>query len=1292
MGGGGGGGGGSGNGAGNGNGSGDGNGDGSGDGANGDGSGAGSCGQGSGGSCTNCRSGTSAGDPVDALTGEVFTLPKTDLFLPGPFDLRVDRTYSSFATKRDVGLGWGWTHSLAWQGELHRDHILIHNGLGQTVRFPRLARPGESASLQGWALLRTRNRYVLRAGDEFMHVFAPEREQKHLLTLRAIELRKRGVVTLTHHRGRVASVTDAAGRVIHFTRDAAGRITALRVPSPDGQELVAARYGYDGAGNLSEAIDADGRRWEYGYDEHHRLVSMTIPGTDGAPGIRHRYVYDLEGRCVETWGERADGLAEPAIDTSVTLLADGRTKAKGFLHARIDFLDEGYVEVSDSVRVQRFFAGPGARPSKAVNGRGQVTSREFDAEGNVVRHVDANQAVWEYAYDELGLVVSSVDPEGRRTRFVRDAEGRVLRAEDAAGRVYEFGRTPDGEVAWARGPKGGMTTYRHDARGLFVEKVAADGGRTSYERDTHGNVVRTTLPNGGVHTASYDHWGRILTETFPDGRSFRYLHSASGRLLETHDSIGRVRSRAYDALGQVISETEPNGATWRYRFVGAGWLAETTDPLGLVARARYNPEGWLLSLENGSGERTEYEHGLSGAVVGEKTFDGRRVRYLRDGRDYIVGIVDATGKTEIERNKVGQVVKITAPDGSERSFRHDARGALVEASTPGAKLRWKRDVDGEVIREDVEAGGRTHHVETARDIMGRRLAMSTSAGHTVEVKRDVLGLPAVLIADGREVERIERDAHGWPIKRALAAGGEIVDELDAAGRLRRRRVEELGGAVRSSAEPEYLGAQAGQVDKTYAYTAVNELASVTTSADGTVEYEYDLRRRLLKRQGRRVDESFGHDAAGNPHPAGEARSYAAGGRITHRASFDYDYDARGRVVAKHRRLDDGARETTRFHYDAWDLLRRVEAPDGTVVTMTYDAFARRIEKRVARRDERSGQERWVETTRYVWDRVAIVHELRTRAASTEPLVHTYLYEDSDATVPLAGRGFDGGSSWLHFVHELNGSAEEVVDGAGRLVARATHTAYGRWSWSGAEAARSLPFRFPGQLEDAETGLHDNRYRSYDPDAGRYLTPDPIGLDGGLELYAYGPNPVAWVDPMGWRHRMTVTAAPEGFEATHSRQVGGRPQYESGMHDCPGGPPASENLRSRARCHTEQKFAHDLMQSGRAFEGEQFQLTGQYPPCPNCHRALQHAADRSGANVDYEWPGPDGEMQRISYRPKTPPRGSGSQATQLVSEDGESGDYQMVPDPSRRNGYRYRDYGDASSTYSTLSGELPELDD
>jgi RHS repeat-associated protein len=82
---------------------------------------------------------------------------------------------------------------------------------------------------------------------------------------------------------------------------------------------------------------------------------------------------------------------------------------------------------------------------------------------------------------------------------------------------------------------------------------------------------------------------------------------------------------------------------------------------------------------------------------------------------------------------------------------------------------------------------------------------------------------------------------------------------------------------------------------------------------------------------------------------------------------------------------------------------------------------------------------------------------------------------------------------------------------GALAGRASSTAWGQTTWVG-EA--STPWRFPGQYADPETGLHYNVFRYYRPQAGRYLSPDPLGLAPAPNPYAYPPNPTALVDPWG----------------------------------------------------------------------------------------------------------------------------------------------------------------------------------
>lgn len=76
--------------------------------------------------------------------------------------------------------------------------------------------------------------------------------------------------------------------------------------------------------------------------------------------------------------------------------------------------------------------------------------------------------------------------------------------------------------------------------------------------------------------------------------------------------------------------------------------------------------------------------------------------------------------------------------------------------------------------------------------------------------------------------------------------------------------------------------------------------------------------------------------------------------------------------------------------------------------------------------------------------------------------------------------------------------------------------YKAWGALEALAPREIEqnLRFQGQYYDAETGLHYNTFRCYDPVVGRFTTQDPIGSLGGDNLYQYAYNPLVWVDPLG----------------------------------------------------------------------------------------------------------------------------------------------------------------------------------
>jgi RHS repeat-associated protein len=225
----------------------------------------------------------------------------------------------------------------------------------------------------------------------------------------------------------------------------------------------------------------------------------------------------------------------------------------------------------------------------------------------------------------------------------------------------------------------------------------------------------------------------------------------------------------------------------------------------------------------------------------------------------------------------------------------------------------------------------------------------------------------------------------------------------------------------------------------------------------------------------------------------------------------------------------------RLSWDAAGRLAAVRQGDNVIATYRYNHRGERVGKTVA------GQQ-----IRYLYENRQLVAELD--AAGRIRRQYLYLADQPMAVIDTPdGAVIDSGErtfagdlaedlrtiwralftntdklTYLHGNHL--GAIELATDSTGNPVWRGAYSAYGKVTpvtlpISAGGPASHPPFklnlRFPGQYADAETGLVYNDHRYYDPDRGAYLTPDPLGLRGGINSYAYvANNPLKYVDPSG----------------------------------------------------------------------------------------------------------------------------------------------------------------------------------
>jgi len=187
-----------------------------------------------------------------------------------------------------------------------------------------------------------------------------------------------------------------------------------------------------------------------------------------------------------------------------------------------------------------------------------------------------------------------------------------------------------------------------------------------------------------------------------------------------------------------------------------------------------------------------------------------------------------------------------------------------------------------------------------------------------------------------------------------------------------------------------------------------------------------------------------------------------------------------------------------FTYTWNQLNQLIEVHQGTtlVAQYGYDGFGRRVKKTV------SGT-----VTLFYYD---LQNRLIAETDGSGTPLRDYIYQN-DNLVALKLYGSQAGVYYV--ISDHLGTPQQVVDSTGTVVWKAAYQPFGKAQVITETITSNL--RFPGQYFDAETGLHYNLHRYYDPATGRYISADPIGLQGGINLYAYVQNdPVDAVDPWG----------------------------------------------------------------------------------------------------------------------------------------------------------------------------------
>jgi RHS repeat-associated protein len=882
--------------------------------------------------------------------------------------------------------------------------------------------------------------------------------------------------------GYVASYTDWNGNVTQYTNDARGdELTRVLASGTPQAETITTSWlsNY----HLPTQIAEPARTTTFSYDGNGNLLSKTI-----------------------TWS--FDNVVRPLVSAPVVQMRRPggvsifTNKRAGIQPGPPSSKRVGIQPVRpSSPPVQQPPGGGSSTWSYTYNATGEVltatdpdgntTTYSYDGSGNLTGVTNAlGQVTSLSSYDTNGRPGKITDPNGLVTTFTYNFRGQVT--SNTAGQwVTSYAYDPVGQLIKLTRPDGSFFAFTYDAAHRLTQIADAVGNQTVFTLDAAGNRTQVQVFNASsgltrTRSFTYDAISRLLQAIGAQGQMTSYSYDANGNRTQITDPLAHVYSDAYDALNLLIQATDPNGGVTAYGYDSENRVTGVTDPRSLVTSYAYNGLNDLTSLGSPDTGATAETYDAAGNLVTSTDARGDTTTYSYDA--------------------LNRLTKATFADSTSITHQYDQGtngiGHLTAMTDAGGTTTWAYDINGQVISKQQTSGGVTLTTSHAYNATTGQLASTTyPSGATISYSYD---------ADGR-VSTMGYQPPGGAASSLLSEiayqpFGPAASWTQGGGGSYRRTFDLDGRIVALALSPAGL-------DMALTYDADDRITGIAERNFPTKRLGYDALGRLTNYStGAIVQPLSTMDAITQPPSpitfgaTTQTYTYDANGNRTgftakaplNTVALTYSYD-----TASNRLLGIGGSETDSFTYDANGNMLSHTSPFANY-SYTYNARNRRSQASVGAvtttdtingLGERTAQS-LVGRDFFVYDEAGhLIGSYNGRGgviAETAWLGDLPVATMSPGTL-LSPRGI------FYIAPDQLGAPHEITNASGAVVWRWDHDPFGNGAPSG---PLPYPLRFPGQYDDQLARLHYNLFRDYDPNTGRYIESDPIGLRGGLNTYSY----------------------------------------------------------------------------------------------------------------------------------------------------------------------------------------------